>query len=292
MKQELLKGGSDALKLGLLDHGRPVAPSSCAIRILDGGSLLEGGDAPAGVYVPGASTVGAAKENLVAEWTFQVGGGAVERRVELFDVVLFRLYPIASDQDLIREAAILGSSEYVRRGKVASSSAQSIVDRTLIGAREDWAGAVLTFSSGADAGSQYIVSGFAPSTGTIDYPAGTPASAGDEYVLRRSYQGELDAAWDDLYDKLVQTCAGAPDGSRAHLVMTPDRLKRPHLLRALEKIFRGMATDPAGVDWARAEHYAKEFEAAWSGIQLVFAERESATPAPSHEGSLQFGFGR
>jgi hypothetical protein len=199
---------------------------------------------------------------------------------------------VVSDADLIAETAVLASNEYTCVGEVSDPTALGFVDRALIGSREDWLGAILTMLSGADAGGQYVVTGFSPVTGQINYSPTTEAFEGDSFSLRRSFQGEIDAAWADIYDKLTQACAAAPDGSRPELIMTPDRLRRPHLLRALEKIFRGLADDPSGIDWARAEKYASEFEAVWNGLQLVFAHDHGTEPTPARETSAQWGFGR
>ena len=306
MKQELLKGGTDELVLGLVDHGRAVVPSSCSIRILNQGTILESGTATGGRYTPSSAVVGVVNQDLTVEWTYSVSGGPTQRRVELIDVVLFKLYPVISDIDLVREVSALAAGDYLYHGIVESSAAEGFIDRDLIGAREDWIGAIIHMQSGADAGSQYQVSAFDPTTGTVTYAPSQAAAPGDTFTMRRSFQGEIDSAWADIYDKLIQQCSNSPEAQRApfvstwprasgmrpYLVMTPDRLRRPHLLRSLEKIFRGIATDTSGTDWARAEYYSKEFESAWNGLRLAFASDLSTVPVKESEGSAQFGFGR
>lgn len=298
MRQEILKGGSDSLRLSLFDHGRAVQPSSCSARILDiGGNLLASGDAAGGIYSPPASVSGQARQDCTVEWTYTYDG-ITDKRVELFDVVLFRLYPVATEADMIRESPSLVSSERVYRGTVNAADSSSITSNSLLGTREDWSFAIIQLLTGTEAGKQYVVSAFDAGIGKASYPAASAASPGDTFLLRRSYQSELDAAWDDVIDRLTQACANSPvqlglQQTRPFLVMTPDRLRRPHLSLALSKAHRGIATDQNGVDWAKAEYYAAEYEGSWAGLKLVFAQPgDFSAPLVGEERSTQWGFSR
>lgn len=293
MRQELLKGGTDQLILDLKVDGRPVSPSSCSCRILYGTEVLESGNAPGGVYTPSGAATARIYEDLIAEWTYTLkAGGPVQRRVEQFDTVICKLYPVVTDEDLMKESAGLASDEYIYRGTVTEASASGLVDSALSGRRDDWVGAVLDVLSGDQAGAHYIVSSMDEASGAVVYQADAYPAVGDSYTMRRTFQGEIEAAWADIYDKLVQACSEAPDGSRPYLIMTPDRLRRPHLLKSLEKVYRGRATDPSGIDWLKAEHYGREFESAWNGLKFSFAARYTDVPVESHRGSAQWGFGR
>lgn len=306
MKQELLKGGTDQLKLGLKDHGRDVAPYSCTIRILEGSTVLESGTPTAGAYTPTSAVVGELHADLVAEWTYvENSGEPSKKKAEQFDVVLFKLVPVVTDSDVLKECAALSTADYVHHGEISGTpSSSAIIDQSLIGSLTDYDGGIITFLSGTLAEKQFVVSSFTASTGTIGGTFGSAPAASDTFTLRRSFKGEIDQAWEDIYDKLIQQCAGdsyatlnqgnVPSyASRPYLIITPDRLRRPHLMRALEKIFRGIATDTTGVDWARAEYYAKEFEAAWSGLKLTFASgSDDSAPVAEKEVSGAWGFGR
>lgn len=306
MKQELLKGGTDALALGLVDHGRAVAPYSATIRILQGSTVLEAGTATAGAYTPSSAVTGEVHQDLAAEWTYvETEGAASKKKVELFDVVLSKLVPVISDADIVKECPGLTEKTGVHYGTVgASPSASAIIDLELVGTREDYDGALLTFLDGTLDGKQFLVTAFAAATGTITAAMGSAPSAGDHFTLRNTFQAYVDQAWSDVYDKLIAQCANDPDAgvpgggtysgsSRPYLIMSPDRLRRPHLLKALEKIFRDIADDTTGADWARAEYYAKEFEAVWNGLKLVFASAaEDDDPVAVKQTSAQWGFGR
>ena len=279
-------------------HAVAATPSVCAYKVLDyAGTVLEQGTAAGGVFTPGAGVVSQARQDCAVEWTYTVDG-AQKRTVEQFDVVLWKLYPVATEADLIREAPALVASEKVHRGTVYASDANGLTDKALIGTREDWEGAVLAILSGSDLDGRYVVTAFDPVTGTLTYTHTKNPAPGTTYTLRRSYQPEMDAAWEDLYDRLIQACASSPGGqgyqeARPFLIMTPDRLRRPHLLLALAKAFRGVATDTSGPDWARAEYYQGEFETAMAGLKLVFAE-EGNTPNPvaDDDTTPQWGFSR
>lgn len=78
-----------------------------------------------------------------------------------------------------------------------------------------------------------------------------------------SYQGFIDEAWTMLRNRLDET------GTRVELVVTPARLREPHLLAALMLIFQDLASrNPA--HQAAADSYAKQYEAAWarSSVEL------------------------
>lgn len=291
MRQDIMRAGTDELTFTVKDHGQTVVPSSCSIRIIDHGVVLESGNAPLGKYTPGAATVGKMRQDITAEWTFQLSGAPPQKYVTLFDVVAFKLYPMITDDDVVREVSSLGSVDFVVSGTVTDEDVQGFADSSLIGAHEDYVGAIMTMVSGVDAGGQYVVTAFDASLGKLTYVPTVAAVAGDRYTLRRSYAGEIDSAWEDVFSRLEQACSQA-SGDRAALIMSPDRLRRPHLMKTLEKVFRGMATDPSGVDWTRAEHYAKEFDAAWNGIRLVFAEKDVDIPTNARDGLLVMGFRR
>lgn len=290
MKQEILKGGTDTLTLGLYDHGVAVTPSSCTIRILEGDTVLESGTATSGVYTP-TTIISDTYQDLVVEWTWAVAGGATQKKTELIDVVLFKLTSSISDQDLVREDASLGSNDWVWYGAVTGTNAGGFVDMSTIGRREDWKGAILTILSGTYDGNQYTITSFAPTTGTFLYTAANYPSVADTYRVNRSFQGEIDQAWADIYDKLVQACTKAGQ-DRPSLIMSPDRLRRPHLIKTLEKIYRGQSDDPNGIAWQKATYYHDEFEAVWQGLSLVFAAPNHDTPVIQRDGNVQWGFGR
>lgn len=292
MKQELLKGGTDSLILGLTDHSIAVTPYSCTVRILDGSTVLESGTATYGVYTPTSATTGESREDITVEWTFQRTSGAkIEKKVELVDVVLFKLAAFIDDRDLMAEAPGLGSEEFVYRGSVTSAVATGIKCAGLVASRYDWEGAIIEIVSGARDGDQAAVSAFDASDGELTYSATGYPVAADTFTLRRTFQGEIDSAWNDVYDRLVQACVDA-GGARPSLVMSPDRLRRPHLYKALEKVYRGIATDNTGVDWARAEYYASAFDSVWSGIKLAFASPDSTDPIIESDGMIDNGFDR
>jgi len=301
MRQELLRGGSDVLTLRVFDYGRPAAVTAVTARLFDhSGQLIDSGDAPDGVFTPAAGVVGQVRQDCSVEWSYTDSRGMPHRTLELFDVVLFKLYPVATEADLIREAPSLVASERVMHAVAddvhfdEGQGETTITSSALMGTREDWRGSILTFASGES----LIVDEFSPVTGTIVVPGQIVAATGDEFTLRRSYQGELDAAWEDIYDKLIQQCATSPGGvgsrqSRPYLIMSPAVLRRPHILLALDKAFRGIATDATGVDWARAERYLKEFDQIWNGLNLVFAsDADGDSPVPDGERSAQWGFNR
>jgi hypothetical protein len=306
MKQELLKGGADALALGLVDHGRAISPYSATIRILKGSTVLESGTATAGAYTPSSAVTGEVHQDLTAEWTYvETVGGATKKKVELFDVVLSKLVPVVSDADIIKECPGLAVKTGVHYGTVgAGPLASAIIDLELVGCREDYDGGLLTFLDGTLDEKQFLVTAFASSTGTITAAMGSAPAEGDHFTLRNTFQAYVDQAWADVYDKLIAQCANDPDGgiadggtypasSRPYLIMTPDRLRRPHLMKALEKIFRDIADDTSGADWARAEYYAKEFESVWNGLKLVFASAsDDDDPIAEKQTAPQWGFSR
>lgn len=78
-----------------------------------------------------------------------------------------------------------------------------------------------------------------------------------------TFQGVIDEAWTMIRNRLDES------GTRVELVVTPSRLREPHLLAALMLIFEDLASrNPA--HQAAAASYATQYEAAWgrSSIEL------------------------
>ena len=90
-----------------------------------------------------------------------------------------------------------------------------------------------------------------------------------DYLVTRTFQRELDRAFDDLMQRIIGK------GNRPALIMNSETLKLPHIMWALEKIARDISTMPGDVWWAKADYYAQEAANWWQSLIFKYDADEN-----------------
>jgi|TARA_Y100000034_G_scaffold134763_1_gene204152 hypothetical protein len=281
MKQQLQEDSTtDSLQITIWDHNRREIPSAGTISIYDGPTQLVS-SATATIaadgtcsYTPGTTVTDVEEENLKAEWTLTIDSEA-KVFIQLFDVVPYPLYPMVTDEDLISECAQLQEERYLAYGTADSGTTTMLVDIDLSEYRDNhWQGGTLEITAGTNSGSKRIVSAFAKDTGTVTVTSafGSAIDSTSKYLLRRTFQREIDRAWDDLQAKILQK------GNRPALIMNSDELKPVHIMTTLEKICRDLSTTEGDIWWAKATHYMEQASAWWNNAVFIYDVNEDKVP--------------
>lgn len=276
---ELYKdSATDTITFNLRENGEIIVPDSGSVDFYRGGLLIKSvvvTPSSDGIYsiAPGAEVTDGAGENLRAEWTFTTGT-TVRKYNQLFDVVLNKIYPVVAESDLVRECSALAGSEINFYGIAESGTTKSLVDNQLIGAESNyWRGSELEFLTGANIGKVVIIDAFNGRTGALSWTTAlTAVSALDEFVMKRTFQPEINRAWEDIINRIKNM------GNRPNLIMNPESLKTVHVFLSLEKVCRGLSSDSNDIWSTRANHYEKAFVNNWDQIKFLYDTYEDNTP--------------
>jgi hypothetical protein len=231
---------------------------------IDGGLVVSAASAVVSAsgecsYVLGATVLDDVEEGCQVRWDLTVDG-AVRTFTQLFDVVLHKLEPLVTDDDLVAECPPLVSEGYKHHGTAGDGTAKTLVDEDLMRYADDhWTGGELALLEGSAAPRTVRVTDFARATGTVTWETSLASAVSTDttYLLTRTWQPEIDRAWDDL-ESMIRA-----RGERPSLIVGVDDLKPLHLPMALSKVCRGLAREKDDVWWSRADFYQEQFEARW-----------------------------
>lgn len=291
MKQQLeTDSTTDSLSITVWDHNRKEIPSVATIDIYDGSTqLVSGASATIATdgtcsYTPGTTVTDDYEENLKAAWNLTIDGG-VQKHIQLFDVVNFKLYPQITDEDLISECSQLQDGRYLHYGTADSGTTTTLVDIELMEYKDDhWKGGTLEIVDGTNSGSKEVVSAFDRTTGTVTVSSafGSAIDSTSKYVVRRTFQREIDRAWDDMMAMVLQK------GYRPALIMNSEELTPSHIAFALSKVCRDLSIQQDDVWWARAEFYEERFNVLWNAMVFKYDSDEDQLADDERYGILRF----
>lgn len=281
MKQQLVEdSATDQLELEVWDHNVRVVPTAALISIIVGAStevsLATATISATGVctYVPGATVLADLAEDAVAEWKLTIAGEPKYFR-QMFDIVLRPLHPAVTDEDLISECAQLQEYKYMASGLAESGTSVSLTSILLKEyADNHFQGGTLEIVDGACAGEKQRISGNVSSTGTVtlDTSLSTTIDTTSRFVARRTYQREIDRAWEDV-QAMIQS-----KGYRPALVMNSEDIRPVHLFWTLVKVCRNLSRSPEDIWWKRAETFDGEFQSRSGMLKFNYDSNEDDWP--------------
>jgi hypothetical protein len=281
MKQQLiLDSTTDQLELEVWDHNVQVIPTSALVSIIVFGntevSLAAATVAANGTctYVPGATVLDELAEDALVEWKLTIAGAPQYFR-QMFDIVLRKLHPAVTDEDLISECAQLQDYRYQESGLAESGTSVSLVSILLREYQDNhFQGGTLEITDGACAGEKQRIATNVRGSGTItlDASLSTSVDATSRFVARRSYQREIDRAWDDI-QAMIQT-----KGYRPALIMNSEDLRPVHLCWTLVKICRNLSKGPDDIWWARSNTFNDEYGAKLGMVNFVYDSDQDDWP--------------
>lgn len=281
MKQQLVEdSATDQLELEVWDHNVRVVPTAALISIIVDGStdvsLATATITSTGVctYVPGATVLADLAEDAVAEWKLTIAGETKYFR-QMFDIVLRPLHPAVTDEDLISECAQLQEYRYMVSGLADSGDTVSLTSILLKEYQDNhFQGGTLEIVDGACAGEKQRIAGNISATGTISIEASlsTTITSASRFVARRTYQREIDRAWDDV-QAMIQS-----KGYRPALIMNSEDIRPVHLYWTLVKVCRNLSRSPEDIWWRRADTFDSEFQSRSGMLKFNYDSNEDAWP--------------
>jgi hypothetical protein len=281
MKQQLiLSSTTDQLELEVWDHNVKVVPTSALVTIIIWGNE-EVTDDSATVsatgtcsYIPGATVLDELAEDCVVQWDLTIDGEQKSFR-QMFDVVLHPLHPAVTDEDLIAECAQLQDARYMEAGLAESGSSVSLVSILLQEYQDNhFQGGTLEITDGACAGEKKRITGNVRATGVLmlDASLSTSVDSTSRFVARRSFQREIDRAWEDI-EAMIQT-----KGYRPALIVNSEDIRPVHLCWTLVKVCRNLAKSPDDIWWRRAETFNEEYASKLGMVNFAYDKNEDEWP--------------
>jgi hypothetical protein len=281
MKQQLVEdSATDKLEMEVWDHNVQVVPTAALVSIfIDGNTEVSLATAiitsiGTCTYIPGATVLDDLSENCVAEWKVTINSEYNYFR-QMFDIVLHPLHPSITDEDLIAECAQLQEARYMESGLADSGSSTTLVSILLKEYQDNhFQGGTLEITDGACKGQKQRISGNTRSTGTItlETAMGSALTSTSRFTARRSYQREIDRAWEDI-EAMIQT-----RGYRPALIMNSEDLRPVHIDWALVKICKNLARSTDDVWWRRSEAYSEDYQAKLGMVNFVYDTDQDDMP--------------
>lgn len=273
MRQQVYKGSAtDSLKVSVVDYGQKSIPTLALATIwIDGEktiSMASSAIAAEGEvsYVPGATMLDDVYADCQIRWDLTVGG-VVRTFSQLFDVVHHKLEKTVTDDDLIGECPALVDEGYRFYGTAESGTALTLVDGELKGFADDhWKGGLIRLLAGAGSVAEMRLTDSAKSTGTLTWATSLTSSVDSTttYHVTRTFQPEVDRAWDDLEVMIRQR------GRRPQLIIGVEDLRPLHIPLSLAKVCRGLARQSDDIWWQRADYYENVFGTRWKNTVFLY----------------------
>jgi hypothetical protein len=202
--------------------------------------------------------------NFKIAMTFTVN--SVEKTVEyLFDVVLNPLSITVVDEDLYQRLKDLRDMSRYQSMTTAEGTTTTIVDAALTADRRDWTGGrgTLIFDSAAD--QEFVVTAFDDSmTLTIRPAYSVNVPAGTKYIMRMSYQDQIDNAFFYVMRR-IRTVVGPLAG-----YIDTNTINDLVIYRALSQICLGEVEVPDDKWDYRRKEYENEFSTAFAQFQEAY----------------------
>lgn len=269
MKQQFIVNTADRFLTYIYESNRKVVPASAFITVC----------APGGGLVIERAAMGIAEDGLLSHDLDQsdnsIAGLNYRALVEysygsrahcvtvFYDVVRSRLTKVIIDDDIIAELPQLKDGGWSVRGVAEGGSAGTIVDSGLKRYGDGYFTGGLAYCPGKEEARE--ISGFTASTGTVTVEQfTTQVSAGEMYILTRSFAREIQRAFEKIEERLLRL------GKRPHLVLDPYDLREAHILHSVAEACKGLASESKGLWWEFWKEYEKKADEALSGITLKY----------------------
>ena len=270
MKQQFLKNTPDTFQTYIYENNRKIVPSSALLTVyrpggdailVNGGAMAVGADGLLS-YSLSASDNASIGVNYKAVVSY-VYNAKTYYATLFYDVVNAKLSKVVTDEDAITELPQLKDNSWTVRGTAKSGTATTIVDPDLTRYEDGYFTGGVAYSASKD--EKREITGFASSTGTVTTEAfSSTISAGEKYILARSFSREIQRAFEKIEEKLVRL------GKRPELVLDPYDLREAHIYFSVAEACKGLITGNNTFWWEMWKEYEKKAEEAFAEINFKY----------------------
>jgi len=282
MKQQVLYGKTDTLRLTVYSNNRPLIPSSSLITIYknDGTTEVQSQTSASingttGEMTYSLTTTHTAERglNFKAIWQYVVSG-TTYYETQLFDVVRSILSIPITDEDLYAELPSLSKANIQKTGTATATSASSLTDTKKIKEQDNyWKGGVVEIISGTGSGQSRDITASTQSSGVITVSPDfvTTPDATSEYRIIKSWTTAISHNFEKieqmLYDK----------GKRQFLILESSQIRVILIYLTLHSIGLDLM-DAEGDKWDLLQKkYEEKFKDSFNSLALDYDEDDSGS---------------
>ena len=263
---EVREGESYEFEAFIESSNLPTIPSVATMEIFssDGDTILSSTsmviDGTTGVASYTWNSTGTAKGvNYIAK--FLLDTTAI---VRLFDIYLTPFINLITDDDLILEYSEIKSGVWEQSGTAQSGTTSTIVDNSRFEDTGTWNGGKLEIIQDNELIIRDVVS-YVSSTSTITFtPVIDPAITTEKYLIRKSYQNDIDYAGNKVVLDLKKI------DRRASLILDNNATKYLVVYKFFESYFFKLIKQEGDEFYLKYNYYKEKYSSELQGLNLVY----------------------
>ncbi len=208
-----------------------------------------------------------------------------ETIVYFFDIVNYPFINPVNDQDLITENPIVKKGTWEVKGQADSGTTDTIIDTERTEVNEYWYGGIIDILplNDADQVTSHRVTDYDSTINTITFePAYSATITTQNYVLRRSYQSQIDLAGEKVVEDLNK------NAKRAYLLIDSTQCKRLVVYKFFETYFQALRETEGDKNDLQFRYYSDKYSTELNSLKVDYDEDEDGDITDDEKGASNF----
>jgi hypothetical protein len=213
------------------------------------------------------------KANYRALWILNSGDRRLDR---FFDVVYWKLLNPITTVDVLMEKPELSSHSRPERSLVATANGTTttLICNRVTEPSDFFNGSEIIFNSGSNDDSVSIVTDWNRDSSefTLEKALDYATSKNDKFLLRRSFEQEINAAWSELFHTIQAWRPMVMDNFGLNKLIDSLDLRLPHLYKSIINIYENRRERKGDTFDLASKDYSEKFSKAISELKLKIDE--------------------
>lgn len=208
-----------------------------------------------------------------------------ETIVYFFDIVNYPFVNPVNDQDLITENPIVKKGVWEVKGQADSGTVDTIIDTERTEVNEYWYGGIIDILplDDADQVTSHRVTDYDNTINTLTFePARATAITTENYVLRRSYQSQINLAGEKVVEDLNK------NAKRAYLLIDSTQCKRLVIYKFFETYFQALREAEGDKNDLQFKYYSEKYSSELNNLKVDYDEDEDGDITEEEQGVSNF----
>lgn len=205
--------------------------------------------------------------------------------VYFFSIVNYPFVNPVTDQDLITENPIVKKGTWEVKGQADSGTTDTIIDTERTEVNEYWYGGIIEILPLDDSNqiTSHRVTDYDATVNTITFsPARSSSITTENYVLRRSYQSQIDLAGEKVVEDLNK------NAKRAYLLIDSTQCKRLVVYKFFETYFQALRDAEGDKNDLQFKYYAEKYASELNNLKVDYDENEDGDISEEEKGASNF----
>ena len=208
-----------------------------------------------------------------------------ETIVYFFNIVNYPFINPVNDQDLITENPIVKKGVWEVKGQADSGTVDTIIDTERTEVNEYWYGGIIDILplDDADQVTSHRVTDYDNTINTLTFePARATAITTENYVLRRSYQSQINLAGEKVVEDLNK------NAKRAYLLIDSTQCKRLVIYKFFETYFQALREAEGDKNDLQFKYYSEKYASELNNLKVDYDEDEDGDITEEEQGVSNF----